>query len=280
MIARVVVATVALGLVRVTVAHACGGSSSGDSSSGSSSSDGGGSSNSDSGYVTSAAPACYDTTDVHGYRQCSSFGAGWAIPEHMPALALELSTWSARVDFGDVDVGGTVHHSFGADYAYRVVGEDLGDQALATGAKLRLLGHRGRVYVGIEGGVAAVMADDRTQQMATSDAMTSLRSSADTMIMGGAVLGVDHPMGRLSLGAELMAGGQGLVVEATSVRGACETTERHVVGRGLVEGRVRADVWLTPWITVGGFAGKDVISGQTSAGLGIGGHIRAFDGGR
>ena len=46
-----------------------------------------------------------------------------------------------------------------------------------------------------------------------------------------------------------------------------------------IRGRVRADLWLTPWITVGGYAGKDAVSGQSSAGVTLGGHLRAFDGG-
>lgn len=284
MIARIAIASIAALTARAAVAHACGGDgdSGGSSSSGSSSSDSS-SSSSDSGssgvYV---APTCYETSDVHGYKSCSSFGAGWAIPEHLPALSLELATWSARVDFDDVDVGGTISHTLGNDYAYRVVSNDLGDEALAAGLKLRLLGHRGGFYAGIEGGVAGLGGDDHTRIMPATDdgMMTELTTSANTLLMAGAVVGVNHAMGRWSVGAELMAGGRGLVVEATSRRLACETTETHVAGRPMAEGRLRADVWLTPWITVGAYAGKDAVSGLTSGGLGVGGHLRAFDGGR
>jgi len=161
------------------------------------------------------------------------------------------------------------------------VSNDLGDDALAAGLKLRLLGHRGGFYAGVEGGFAGIAADEHQRTMPDADGlMTELTTSANTLVMGGAVVGVNHAMGRWSVGAELMAGGRGLVVEATSVRLACETTETHVVGRPMAEGRLRADVWLTPWITVGAYAGKDAVSGLTSGGLGLGGHLRAFDGGR
>ncbi len=277
---RTALATLALGGGRIAVAAACGGDgdgTSGGTASGSSSSSSGGGGDSAT-YVT--VPACYDSSDVVGYRRCSSYGSRWAIPEHLPALALELTSWTARIDLADVEAGGTVHHSFGDDYNYRVVGSDLGGSALANGLKLRLVGHHRGLYLGVEGAVAHLGADRRTTPMATSDGITAMTSSADTLVMGGAVLGIDRGYGRVSLGAELMGGARGVVVEAESVRGACETTETSVVGHAVAEGRVRADVWLMQWVTVGAYAGKDVLDGQASAGLSPGGHLRAFDGGR
>lgn len=277
--ARIALATLAIGGGRIAVAAACGGDGDGggNSSGGNSGSSGGGG---DSGATYVAAPACEDSSDVVGYRRCTSYGAGWAIPEHLPALALELSSWTARVDLADVDVGGSVHHSFGDDYNYRVVGADLGGSALANGLKLRVVGHHRGLYLGVEGAVAHLGADRRTTPMATSDGLTQMTSSADTLVMGGAVVGIARGYGRVALGAELMGGARGVVVEAQSARGACETTATSVAGHAVLEGRVRADVWLTPWITVGGYAGKGLVDGQASAGLSLGGHLRAFDGGR
>lgn len=278
--ARIALATLALGGGRIAVAAACGGDGDGDGSSGGNSSSSGDGGGSDSGATYVTIPACYDSSDVVGYRRCSSYGSRWAIPEHLPALALELTTWTARIDLADVEAGGAVHHSFGDDYNYRVVGADLGGSALANGLKLRLVGHHRGLYLGVEGAVAHLGADRRTTSMATSDGITAMTSSADTLVMGGAVVGIARGYGRVALGAELMGGARGVVVEAESVRGACETTDTTVVGHAVVEGRVRADVWLTPWVTVGAYAGKDVLDGQASAGLSLGGHLRAFDGGR
>ncbi len=206
---RTALATLALGGGRIAVAAACGGDgdgTSGGTASGSSSSGGGGDSAT---YVT--VPACYDSSDVVGYRRCSSYGSRWAIPEHLPALALELTSWTARIDLADVEAGGTVHHSFGDDYNYRVVGSDLGGSALANGLKLRLVGHHRGLYLGVEGAVAHLGADRRTTPMATSDGITAMTSSADTLVMGGAVLGIDRGYGRVSLGAELMGGARGTI---------------------------------------------------------------------
>ena len=101
-----------------------------------------------------------------------------------------------------------------------------------------------------------------------------------TLFTVGAVVGVERGFGRLSLGGEVMGGARGVRVEAESFRGACDTTDTSLAARGVVEARVRADAWLTPWFTVGAYAGRDVTGAQTTAGVGIGGHLRAFDGSR
>ncbi|MBP8811077.1 MAG: hypothetical protein KBG48_05800 [Kofleriaceae bacterium] len=269
-------------VLRAAVAIACGGAGDGEGGSSSSGSSGG---SSDSGGAfapgPAAEPACVDASDVNGYRTCSKFGADWAIPARLPAISVELASWGAQVALSDIDVGGAVSHTWGDDYNYRVVTEDLAaPTAPAAGLKLRVLGHRRSVYAGVEGGVAAVMLAPSQKAMPTTDGMTTLTTEVDALTTLGAVLGIDHDVGRLSLGAELMLGAQALVMSTKSVRGACETESQHWVGRGLVEGRVRADAWLTPWLTVGGYVGKDVVSGGTGGGLSIGGHLRAFDGGR
>lgn len=268
-------------LLRAAVAVACGGAGDGEGSASSGSSGGGSDSSGAFAPGPAAEPACVDASDVNGYRSCSKFGAGWAIPTRLPAISVELATWGAQVALSDIDVGGAVSHTWGDDYNYRVVTEDLAaPTAPAAGLKLRLLGHRRSFYAGVEGGVAAVMLAPSQKAMPTNDGMTTLTTEVEALTTFGAVLGVDHDLGRLSLGAELMLGGQALVLTTKSVRAACETESQHWVGRGLVEGRVRADAWLTPWLTVGGYVGKDVVSGGTGGGLSLGGHLRAFDGGR
>lgn len=274
-------------LARTAIAHACGGGSDGGGSS--SGSSGGGDSG---GYYSSddsstAVPACVDASDVHGYRTCSDYGAGWGQMAGLPAVSFELATWAAQVDLADVEVGGHISHSYGADYQYRVVGDDLGNEALAMGIKGRILGHGKRLgggtnlYGGVESGIAALGGAGstvQTREMADGTAMLTPRATM-TFVAGG-VLGVEHGSGRLTLGGELMGGLRGVTVSAESQRGACITTETATALAGVVEGRVRADVWLTPWVTLGAYAGRDLFSGTTSGGVGIGGHLRAFDGTR
>jgi hypothetical protein len=267
-------------LGRATVAHACGGGGGGDSSSGSSSS-----SSSDSGSYysesssTPAEPACVDASDVHGYRSCTDYGR-WSLSSKLPAISFELQSWTAMVDLSDVDVSGSIQHDLGTAYSYRVVAEDVGGrEALANGAKARILGHDRRgLYAGVETGFAAL--PRRAQSTMSIDPTTNLNARASMVYMGGIVAGYEQHLGRVTLGGEVMGGGRGVAITAESHRGACDTTETSHVMRGIIEARVRADLWVTPWITVGAYAGRDVFSAQTSAGLGVGGHLRAFDGGR
>ena len=108
-----------------------------------------------------------------------------------------------------------------------------------------------------------------------------LTPRVDVVFGGGLVVGAEHTLApRFTVGAELMGGLRGVTVTAESHRGACETVETQLVPRALVEGRVRADYWLTPWLTVGAYAGRDVMGAQASGGLTLGGHLRAFDGAR
>lgn len=281
MTARLTLALLAAGgvLGHAAIAHACGGGGSdGGSSSGSSGDSGSSDSDSGSSSSSESAPPCVDATDVNGYRTCAHYG-GWGLAARLPALSFELQTWSAQVDLADVDVGGTIHHDYGPDYNYRVVGKDLGGDALAVGVKARILGHRRGLYGGVEAGVAGVAADE-VDQMAASDGSAMFAPRVTMLFTTGAVVGVERGFGRISLGSELMAGVRGVTVSAESHRGACETIETDVAVRGVVEARVRADVWLTPWVTVGAYAGRDVFGSQSTAGLGLGGHLRAFDGGR
>lgn len=50
--------------------------------------------------------------------------------------------------------------------------------------------------------------------------------------------------------------------------------------RGALELRARFDRWVSPWFTIGGYAGIDPFARDVSAGLSLAYHVRAFDGGR
>jgi hypothetical protein len=85
-----------------------------------------------------------------------------------------------------------------------------------------------------------------------------------------AVLGARAWLERSTLSLEIAPGG--LVVTSS------EATETAT--RGAIELRVRADRWLSPWFTIGGFAGVDPFAREVSAGVSFAYHARAFDGGR
>jgi hypothetical protein len=99
-----------------------------------------------------------------------------------------------------------------------------------------------------------------------------------------AVLGVRHELAGTRLAAELAGGVRATPVTAWFADDP-ETTGDHattlaMVARPLVEARVRATRWLSPWLSAGAFAGADVTGGGFALGLSLGAHLRAFDGGR
>lgn len=272
-------------VARAELASACGDGGSGDSDGGSGDSGGHGSSDSGSVFVggdsSTSEPACVDASSVTGYRTCTRFGAGWSTGARLPALSLEVDSWAAEVPLSDIDVSGSASHTWGDDYNYRVVSQDLdAGHAPAAGAKLRLLGHGRMFYGGIEGGAAAVALSATDKPMPTTDGMTTLTADVAALTTLGAVIGVKQTLGWATVSAEAMAGGQGLVVTTTSTRAACVTEDQHWVGRGVVEARLRAAAWVTPWLTAGAYAGRDLVSGTIGGGLSLGVHLRAFDGGR
>ena len=279
-------------------AHACGdggdggsstsgSSTSGSSSSGSSSSgSSAGGSGSDSSPVYE--PACVDGTTVVGYRTCAPYGA-WSTTARLPKVSFEIGPWSSMIDLEDVAVAGSVMHSDGTSYAYRIVGSELGGQADVIGVRSRLLAHRGVGYVGLEGGVGGVVtsAIDRRTPMAAVE----LESRTAAVATGGVVIGArifigqltagsaDRAfVGRLSLGGEVMAGVRAVSVTSTSTHGSCVVDDLQWSGAPTIEVRARGELWLTPWLTAGGYLGRDALGGQTSAGLDLGFHLRAFDG--
>ena len=257
-------------------AHACGDGGDGGSSSGGSSSGGGGG-DSGGGYdtATTYTPACGDGTTVVGYRTCAPYGT-WSTLARMPRVSVDVGLWSSVIDLGGLDVGGTVTHSDGSTYNYRVVGSELGQDAEVVGIRSRLLAHRGATYVGLESGVGGIVASEVDHRQPMSS--TELASRTAAVATGGVVAGGRVFVGRLSIGVEVMAGLRGVSVTSTSTHGACVVEDVQWSAAPTVEVRARGQLWLTPWITAGAYLGRDALGGQTSAGLDLGFHLRAFDG--
>ncbi|HVV85724.1 MAG TPA: hypothetical protein VHE35_21845 [Kofleriaceae bacterium] len=262
----------ALAAVPARPADACG---SGGEDSSSSSSSAGSSSGTPQIVEPVYTPPCEDGSDVVGYRTCTPYGA-WSTIAQLPKVSFDLGLWSSMVDLHGVDVAGSMTHSDGTHYSYRVVGSDLGGDADAVGVISRLLLHHGATYAGLEGAAGGVVTDnsERTTPMAGFD----LSSRGSTVAVGGVVAGGRVFAGRVSVGGELMAGVRGIAVASTSTHGACVSDDVHWATSPTVELRARGDLWLTPWFTAGAYLGRDALGGQTSGGVDLGFHLRAFDG--
>jgi hypothetical protein len=93
----------------------------------------------------------------------------------------------------------------------------------------------------------------------------------DIVLVGAVALGLRGGLGPLGVSVELAAGGM-----AHSY-----AEDGDMRGTGLVEGRGRADLWLTPWFSVGGTLGTSLLDReQWLAGFHIGFHSHAFAGDR
>jgi hypothetical protein len=91
---------------------------------------------------------------------------------------------------------------------------------------------------------------------------------------GGLVL-VGFHAGFGPIAADVELGGGGRFLETAN------PTHGLLGGEGVVEVRVRAEIWLTPWFTAGGVLGSSVIAkGDWMAGLYLGFHTWSFGGRR
>jgi hypothetical protein len=266
------------------IAWACGGGG-GDSGSSSSSSGSSSSDSSSSSSDSTTTPACFETTDVHGYRECTDFGAWRA---RRSAIAIELAAVTSYVDLSGVEASGDITHSDGSTYTYRVVGEDLGASGFvaARGLALRTLVHGRHVYGGLESSFSVIDTDEHRIYM-ESGAMLSPHVVGTTGALGivGTRRFADQLLGSLaphgiSVGAELAAGVRLTSIEAESQKGACITTDTTQHVSPALEARARADVWLSPNVSLGVWGGSDLVTRAPSAGLVLSSHFRPFDGTR
>jgi hypothetical protein len=199
----------------------------------------------------------------------------------MPTLTLESGVSVRRVSMRDFSFAGSVDHGTEGSYQYRLVGEDLADDAHLVTADLRIVGGK-TIYFGGEFDLGGVAADE--SEMAVSMSGDVPRAEATphvAMSFGyGAVLGARLPLHKVRLSAEVFAGGRTLQLAVDSAVGACETTDYSYSSRASIEPRARIEAWVSPWMTLGAFAGSDLLAPAPSFGAFLSGHTRAFDGSR
>jgi hypothetical protein len=274
---RVVLASAVLLVARSAAAGStCGGSDSSSSSSSSSSYD----SSSSSSYSTPSEPACVETTDIHGYRECKKFGA-WSAGSSLPAFHLELGTAMRRFASPLGERTGTVTHGM-ESFQYRVIAPEA-RAALDTAvvAQLRLgVGLRHGLFVAVEGEVGGVT-DGRSEaeMMSAGERGAPDISASSVVLVGGlAVVGARTRIGALDLGLEAAGGAHAVVYGYQSHYLACETTTSITEVMPALEARARAALWATPYISLGVTAGKSLIDSAWIGGVSLGLTSRAFGG--
>ena len=199
----------------------------------------------------------------------------------MPAIALELLSTARTIRLAPVSIAGTtVLESTRLQFA----AERRSIRTMhAVGVGLRgTLGIGAGLYAGLEGEIGlAPRAVNVGASAVDTEPLTAWQGNYEQAV---AVLGARHTLGFTRVEAELAGG---VLATPVSVRfaddleiGEEHTTTLSQLARPTAEARLRITRWLTPWVTIGGFAAAGLIRRGTSAGLSLGLHLRAFDGGR
>lgn len=268
---------------RPVQAGTCGGSGGGAGGGSGNGSSSNGSSSSHSGPIEvderMKTQVCVETSDVVGRQRCTHYGE-WSLRGRLPRVAVEIGSSMHAFRLSGLHFAGDVQHSGGGRFPYQVDGRDLGGRAVAIGFDFRLLAGVGRhLYGGGELSLGGVAGDDTMST--TLAAGPDMSTEPVTHILAGGVVGVRAPLGAFTVGAELLGGTRTLAVETQSRFHLCETRDVAYDTEAVVQPRVRAEAWLGPWLSLGGFAGGDLLGrGERAAGLFVSLHARAFDGSR
>lgn len=195
--------------------------------------------------------ACDGTvfTDYVGNRECNTMFGTWAAPARLPPMVLD---WGMQLRSVDVptDHGRGLAPAITSDFRYGV--------GIAHG-----------VYVGLdtELGVAWGAAGELPGHDRTGDAL---------YLGASGFAGWRHALGRFSLSGELAGGVR--TVQGNTQAGAATIASDTA---GLLEARLRAEVWLSPWASFGLTAGVDTLDPKEQlGGAYFSFHTRAFGGDR
>jgi hypothetical protein len=194
--------------------------------------------------ATDDVPQCADANDVVGYRRCPAYGA-WG--ENLIA------------PYVFVDIGFNVWH-FTLPQSNPPVARaasSIMQPPASTSSEEHALTYDERVGVGFRYGLYIAFDFE-------IGAFGSQPSSSDLLALVSA--GLDHRFGPITIGGELTGGV--LAYSSETVPG--------LIGEGVLDVRGRADLWLTPWLTIGGVLGKSVLGEGWMGGVALGFHTHAF----
>lgn len=259
-------AAVLLGPLQATADAGCGGGSSGGGSSGS----GGGSGGGGSGGGGSSDAACADLSDVVGFRNCRRFGSGWAASPVRLHIGPEVR-WMSIPWLGEDLVAG--HEDFNIPYRLENLGAD-GGGAPFGGFVLGLTGViDGRFYMG--GEVSIHMAGPGAPvQLGDLEVRRTLAGMVGAAITGG----LSFRFGPLVVRGELALGGRLGALSYTTTHGTCVNTESLLLAVPVLEPRLRMDLFMSRFVSVGLALGANVASpGEMGASLNINFHGGSYD---
>jgi hypothetical protein len=260
------VATLALALASAPAsagASECGGDGGSDSSSDSSDS-------SASGDDGDSEPACEEISPVVGHALCRRFGdwdAGGRPPLRVMAGASIL-----RVPIGSMSFAGSAGHTDLPMY-YAVVS----DRDDATGGAFDLQVTTGlgqHLYAGVEGSLGAL---ETGPMQSSAGGELGVEARSLVYASGAAIAGAAISAGDFQLRGELGVGVRAVGLAVETSHDDCVLSETIYDTSLLVRPRLAAQRWITPWVSMGASVGTNLMQrGETSVGLFLGGHLRAF----
>jgi hypothetical protein len=196
---------------------------------------------------------CISEIEVVGYRPCPDFGS-WGAAVESPYAVVHLGFTMRNI------------HS-------RVSAQDVA--AKATGPIER--GDRADTSLSLTERVMIAFTDNAHMSMEVEFGLVDddKWEAGRAQLVAGGLLGggVRGSIGFASLGVDLVGG-----IHAIEVQHAT-TSESEF--RGVLEARARLDLWLGPWVSLGGALGSSLFErGDWMAGLYIGLHSRSWGGTR
>ncbi len=221
--------------------------------------------------------SCVEVTNTVGERTCSRFGQFWSTERAAP-LFTAFGAWSGLTQPGR-GFRHTVTDRAGSNEVQIDSARFIRGPIQSYGLDFRVGGMFARHgYFGFDMGVAAGHASgapvrESGFQLAPAAGLNFIH------MRFGPVLGVRVPLGKVSLRVEALTGLQvfALMTDARAPDG--RTSAGVALFGGVVEPRLAADFWLSPDTTLSTWAGYNVLRpGDTTFGLSLAAHFRAFDG--
>ncbi len=227
--------------------------------------------------------SCTDSTDVVGYRHCTTFGA-WSKTTQMPLLIFEVGMSVQRFDSPADDESGSLDHE-NEHFTYRVTngGSSTGGadpRTTAVVSNLRVgIAPTSHLYLAGEfelGGLAS--SPDHAEMTSTGMHGSPEFTRASAVAFGAlAAVGIQGGRGRVLAGVELVGGVRGVSYTYHSKYLACEQDVTVTTAHQVLEARARASTWISPMLSVGAQVGSSVIDrGDWNVGVFLGGYTRAF----
>jgi hypothetical protein len=246
------------------------------------------------------ARGCRERSKIVGKTRCSRFGDGWDV-ENKAAFVVGIGPSISSIPLRGVSFDSALAQRTGNGPTLRTYGSGLGAWT-AVGPALRLSFFVPRVvYVGAEGSFGGAFARSSDTAPTAADGTRPLpqyamHASSGMVASLGSIVGASIPAWRFDLSAELFSGFRALNPDlawrssaaANAAAGGCWDDPKYgvtcpsldtgttVVGR--VEPRGGLALRLTPWITLRGLGGYDLVGHGWSATSLFEFHSRVYDG--